>query len=177
MQSLDVLLREAEGHGVTCVLESWHGAGFEDLHSFAFIGNSGRIGTASDGLFSYVPAGPNKQIDMFLHAYNLRKEGRLEVRRDVLYSLQPSIPKSTSYRSLQYGVARHGSGAMVWYHHTHAVHVTWGNGPQDTRRRTEHAEQMLSTCSCLPTIWPGHGLMRCRNCKQRWSTHPSHMRM
>ena len=54
-------------------------AGFEDLHSFAFIGNSGRIGTASDGLFSYVPAGPNKQIDMFLRAYDLRKEGRLEV--------------------------------------------------------------------------------------------------
>ncbi len=54
--------------------------GFEDLHSFAFIGNSGRIGTASDGLFSYVPAGPNKQIDMFLRAYDLRKEGRLEVR-------------------------------------------------------------------------------------------------
>lgn len=55
-------------------------AGFEDLHSFAFIGSSGRIGTASDGLFSYVPAGPNKQIDMFLHAYDLRKEGRLAVR-------------------------------------------------------------------------------------------------
>ena len=55
-------------------------AGFEDLHSFAFIGNSGRIATASDGLFSYVPAGPNKQIDMFLRAYDLRKEGRLEVR-------------------------------------------------------------------------------------------------
>ncbi len=53
--------------------------GFEDLYSFAFIGNSGRIGTASDGLFSYVPAGPNKQIDMFLRAYDLRKEGRLEV--------------------------------------------------------------------------------------------------
>ncbi|BDA43875.1 probable tRNA-specific 2-thiouridylase MnmA at C-terminar half [Coccomyxa sp. Obi] len=52
--------------------------GFEDLHSFAFLGKSGRIGTASDGLFSYVPAGPNKQIDMFLHAYDLRKEGRLQ---------------------------------------------------------------------------------------------------
>lgn len=53
--------------------------GFEDLHSFAFLGNSGRIGTASDGLFSYVPAGPNKQIDMFLHAYDMRKAGRIEV--------------------------------------------------------------------------------------------------
>ena len=56
------------------------GAGFEDLHSFAFLGKSGRIGTASDGLFSYVPAGPNKQIDMFLHAYDLRKAGRMQVR-------------------------------------------------------------------------------------------------
>ncbi len=59
-------------------------AGFEDLYSFAFIGNSGRIGTASDGLFSYVPAGPNKQVDMFLRAYDLRKEGRLEVRAFML---------------------------------------------------------------------------------------------
>lgn len=55
------------------------GAGYEDLHSFAFLGKSGRIGTASDGLFSYVPAGPNKQIDMFLRAYDLRKAGRLQV--------------------------------------------------------------------------------------------------
>jgi hypothetical protein len=55
------------------------GAGFEDLHSFAFLGTSGRIGTASDGLFSYVPAGPNKQIDMFLRAYDLRKAGRMQV--------------------------------------------------------------------------------------------------
>lgn len=56
-----------------------YGAGFEHLHSFAFLGDSGRIGTASDGLFSYVPAGPNKQLDMFLHAYDLRKQGRLQV--------------------------------------------------------------------------------------------------
>ena len=56
-----------------------HRVGFEDLHSFAFIGSSGRISTASDGLFSYVPAGPNKQIDMFLRAYDLRKKGRLQV--------------------------------------------------------------------------------------------------
>ena len=54
-------------------------AGFEDLHSFAFLGKSGRICTASDGLFSYVPAGPNKQIDMFLHAYDLHKADRLAV--------------------------------------------------------------------------------------------------
>ena len=59
-------------------------AGFEHLHSFAFLGRSGRIATASDGIFSYVPAGPNKQIDMFLHAYDLRKAGRLKVRLVVL---------------------------------------------------------------------------------------------
>ena len=70
----------AQGIALNC-------AGFEDLHSFAFIGSSGRIGTASDGLFSYVPAGPNKQIDMFLHAYDLRREGRLAVM-----ALSPKIP-------------------------------------------------------------------------------------
>jgi hypothetical protein len=56
-------------------------AGFEHLHSFAFLGRSGRIATASDGLFSYVPAGPNKQLDMFLRAYDLRKAGRIQARR------------------------------------------------------------------------------------------------
>ena len=60
--------------------KSKYHAGFEHLHSFAFLGRSGRIATASDGLFSYVPAGPNKQIDMFLRAYDLRKAGRLEAR-------------------------------------------------------------------------------------------------
>ena len=54
-------------------------AGFKDLHSFAFLGSSGRIGTAQDGIFAYVPAGPHKQFDMFLHAYHCYKRGRLEV--------------------------------------------------------------------------------------------------
>lgn len=52
------------------------GLGFEDLHSFAFLGDGGRIGTASDGIFAYVPVGPSRQIDMFLHAYDLHKAGR-----------------------------------------------------------------------------------------------------
>ena len=54
-------------------------AGFKDLHSFAFLGPSGRIGTAQDGIFAYVPAGPQKQFDMFLHAYAAYKRGRLQV--------------------------------------------------------------------------------------------------
>ena len=55
-------------------------AGFKDLHSFAFLGPSGRIGTAQDGIYAYVPAGPHKQIDMFLHSYACYKRGQLEVR-------------------------------------------------------------------------------------------------
>ena len=31
-------------------------AGFKDLHSFAFLGGSGRIGAAQDGTYAYVPA-------------------------------------------------------------------------------------------------------------------------
>jgi hypothetical protein len=54
-------------------------AGFKDLHSFAFLGPSGRIGTAQDGIFAYVPAGPHKQFDMFLHAFAAYKRGRLQV--------------------------------------------------------------------------------------------------
>ena len=53
--------------------------GFKDLHSFAFLGSSGRIGTAQDGIFAYVPAGPHKQFDMFLHSYQCYKKGLLEV--------------------------------------------------------------------------------------------------
>ena len=53
--------------------------GFKDLHSFAFLGPSGRIGTAQDGIFAYVPAGPHKQFDMFLHSYQCYKRGLLQV--------------------------------------------------------------------------------------------------
>ena len=55
-------------------------AGFRDLHSFAFLGGSGRIGTATDTLLANVPVGPAQQLDMFLHAYDLCKAGRMEVR-------------------------------------------------------------------------------------------------
>ena len=50
-------------------------AGYKDLHSYAFFGKSGRIGTASDYVFAYVPGGPQQQIDMFLHAYDLCRAG------------------------------------------------------------------------------------------------------
>jgi len=55
-------------------------AGFKDLHSFAFLGGSGRIGTAQDGIYAYVPAGPHKQFDMFLHAYAAYKAGRIKAQ-------------------------------------------------------------------------------------------------
>ena len=54
-------------------------AGFKDLHNFAFLGPSGRIGTAQDGIYAYVPAGPHKQFDMFLHSYACYKRGLLQV--------------------------------------------------------------------------------------------------
>ena len=54
-------------------------AGFKDLHSFAFLGGSGRIGAASDYVFTYPPAGPHQQLDLFLRAYDLCKAGRAEV--------------------------------------------------------------------------------------------------
>lgn len=61
------------------IQDSCAAAGFKDLHSFAFLGPSGRIGTAQDGIFAYVPAGPHKQFDMFLHSYQCYKKGLLQV--------------------------------------------------------------------------------------------------
>lgn len=54
--------------------------GLKDLHSWAFLGDSGRIATASDGVFLYTPAGPNAQLDLFLRAHELFHSGRLQVR-------------------------------------------------------------------------------------------------
>ena len=55
-------------------------AGLKDLHSWAFLGDSGRIATASDGVFLYTPAGPNAQLDLFLRAHELFHSGRLQVQ-------------------------------------------------------------------------------------------------
>ena len=104
-------------------------AGFEDLHSFAFLGRSGRICTASDGLFSYVPAGPNKQIDMFLRAYDLHKSGRLEVCRkgsrtimfrEALHSKSTRIPLQELQHALDHTPIPHDhviakGHRTVWY--------------------------------------------------------------
>ncbi len=55
-------------------------AGLKDLHSWAFLGDSGRIATASDGVFLYTPAGPNRQLDLLLRAHELFHCGRLQAR-------------------------------------------------------------------------------------------------
>lgn len=54
--------------------------GLKDLHSWAFLGDSGRIATACDGVFLYTPAGPNAQLDLFLRAHELFHCGRLQVQ-------------------------------------------------------------------------------------------------
>ena len=55
-------------------------AGLKNLHSWAFLGDSARIATASDGVFLYTPAGPNKQLDLFLRAHEMAQCGKLEAR-------------------------------------------------------------------------------------------------
>ncbi len=75
-------------------------AGFKDLHNFAFLGPSGRIGTAQDGIYAYVPAGPHKQFDMFLHSYACYKKGMLQVLPSPFHH-NPShahLERSTTYQ-------------------------------------------------------------------------------
>ena len=60
-------------------------AGLKDLHSWAFLGDSGRIATASDGVFLYTPAGPNAQLDLFMRAHELFHCGKLQVQARYLY--------------------------------------------------------------------------------------------
>ena len=55
-------------------------AGFNDLHAFAFLGKNPRIGTASDFVFSFVPSGPLKQLEMFFHAVECCRNGLEKVR-------------------------------------------------------------------------------------------------
>jgi len=55
-------------------------AGLGDLHSFAFLGGSGRIGAACDWVWFSVPQGPQKQIACFLHACQARRAGRQRAR-------------------------------------------------------------------------------------------------
>ncbi|KAK9827287.1 hypothetical protein WJX81_000437 [Elliptochloris bilobata] len=51
------------------------GIGHDQLHNYAFLGPSGRIGTASDVVYAFVPAGPKKQLDMFFHGIDCRRHG------------------------------------------------------------------------------------------------------
>ena len=76
--------------------------GFKDLHSFAFLGPSGRIGTAQDGIFAYVPAGPHKQFDMFLHSYQCYKRGLLQVLSDSESSCESTSASDTSCLRMPY---------------------------------------------------------------------------
>ncbi|CAK0782757.1 hypothetical protein CVIRNUC_005952 [Coccomyxa viridis] len=87
------------------------GIGFKDLHSFAFLGPSGRIGTAQDGLFAYVPAGPHKQFDMFLHSYQCYKRGLLQDFQED--AMEPTPIPQTSYEAL--GAGSHRSAWGTWF--------------------------------------------------------------
>lgn len=51
----------------------------KDLHNFAFLGRSPRIGTASDWVWYNVPHGPQKQLDSFLQGQ--RDTIRLQCKR------------------------------------------------------------------------------------------------
>ena len=55
------------------------GPGHNQLRNYAFLGPSGRIGTASDVVYAFVPAGPKKQLDMFFHGIECRENGLEEV--------------------------------------------------------------------------------------------------
>ena len=78
------------------------GTGHDQLHNYAFLGASGRIGTASDVIYAFVPAGPKKQLDMFFHGIECRRNGLEEVvRAAVACSLGCLSPCCTAY-SLHY---------------------------------------------------------------------------
>ena len=51
----------------------------QDLHNFAFLGNSGRIGLACDWVWFNVPHGPQKQIRSFFSVQRLLRQGKDKV--------------------------------------------------------------------------------------------------
>ena len=55
-------------------------AGFEDVYNYAFLGPSGRIGTASDFVYAFVPHGPKRQLDLMFHAIKCHQRDLLGVR-------------------------------------------------------------------------------------------------
>lgn len=50
-------------------------AGYDSMHNYAFLGPSGRIGTASDFVYAFVPHGPKKQLDLVFHAISCHQRG------------------------------------------------------------------------------------------------------
>ncbi|KAK9828833.1 hypothetical protein WJX72_002308 [[Myrmecia] bisecta] len=71
--------------------------GFNDLYNLAFMGDSGRIGTASDFVYAFVPEGPKRQIDLFLHSYTCHKQGNMA---EFCKVLKPTpIPKEEGKRA------------------------------------------------------------------------------
>ena len=51
----------------------------KDLHNFAFLGRTARIGTASDWVWYNVPHGPQKQLESFFQGQRCIREGREQV--------------------------------------------------------------------------------------------------
>ncbi|CAK0786243.1 hypothetical protein CVIRNUC_009456 [Coccomyxa viridis] len=59
----------------------------KDLHNFAFLGRSPRIGTASDWVWYNVPHGPQKQVESFFQGQRCIREGR---EQEFVDALQPT---------------------------------------------------------------------------------------
>ena len=56
----------------------------KDLHNFAFLGRSARIGTASDWVWYNVPHGPKKQLDSFFAGQRCIRQGKEQARRGMV---------------------------------------------------------------------------------------------
>jgi hypothetical protein len=52
----------------------------QDLHNFAFLGRSARVGTASDWVWYNVPHGPKKQLDSFFAGQRCIRQGKEQAR-------------------------------------------------------------------------------------------------
>ncbi|KAK9864767.1 hypothetical protein WJX84_008370 [Apatococcus fuscideae] len=57
----------------------------QDLHNFAFLGNSGRIGLACDWVWFNVPHGPQKQIRSFFSVQRLLRQGKDKAVTEALH--------------------------------------------------------------------------------------------
>ena len=57
------------------------------MHNYAFLGPSGRVGTASDFVYAFVPHGPKKQLDLIFHAITCHRTGLIAVGQHALCHL------------------------------------------------------------------------------------------